>query len=120
MGRCRALVMPGVEDFGIVPVEAQAAGAPVIALGEGGALETVVAGDGGDATGVFFRQATVDALTEAVAAFERRTFDPAAARRSALRFTRERFLEAMHTEVAAVLGGARAPRGALAGVGETR
>jgi glycosyltransferase involved in cell wall biosynthesis len=111
--------MPGVEDFGIVPVEAQAAGAPVIAFAEGGALETVVAGDDEDATGVFFRHDTPHALTEAVVAFERRAFDPAAARRSALRFTRERFLAAMRAEVAAVLGGERVPRDVLAGVGET-
>ena len=64
--RCRALVFPGLEDFGIVPVEAMASGKPVIAYGRGGALETVVEGK----TGVFFREQTVEALMEAVARFE--------------------------------------------------
>ena len=105
MARCRALVIPGVEDFGMVPVEAQASGAPVIALGEGGAHETVVPGDGGDATGVFFHPATVEALVEAVIAFEKRSFDPASARRSALRFGKDRFLAAMRSEVLRLLEG---------------
>ena len=53
---CRALIFPGVEDFGIVPLEAMASGKPVVAFGEGGALETVVA-DGVSPTGVFFYRA---------------------------------------------------------------
>jgi glycosyltransferase involved in cell wall biosynthesis len=64
--RCRALLFPGEEDFGIVPVEAMASGKPVIAYGRGGALETVV----GDATGIFFRQQSVDDLIDAVERFE--------------------------------------------------
>ncbi|HYC03991.1 MAG TPA: glycosyltransferase [Azospirillaceae bacterium] len=64
--RCRALIFPGEEDFGIVPVEAMASGKPVIAYGKGGALETVVEGR----TGLFFRQQTVDDLNEAVTRFE--------------------------------------------------
>jgi glycosyltransferase involved in cell wall biosynthesis len=63
---CRALVFPGVEDFGIVPLEAMASGRPVIAYGKGGALETVVEG----ATGLFFREQTVDGLIDAVRDFE--------------------------------------------------
>ena len=103
MGRCRAFVMPGVEDFGIALVEAQAAGAPVIALGEGGALETVIAGDGPGATGVFFGSATSDALVAAVRAFEARALDPAAPRANALRFTHARFLDGMTRQVERVL-----------------
>lgn len=64
--RCRALVFPGEEDFGIVPVEAMASGKPVLAYGRGGALETVVDGR----TGLFFREQTVDAINGAVERFE--------------------------------------------------
>lgn len=67
--RARAFVFPGEEDFGITPLEAQASGTPVIALGRGGALETV-RGEGPDATGVFFGEPTVGALMHAVRAFE--------------------------------------------------
>ncbi|PHQ34279.1 glycosyltransferase [Rhodopirellula bahusiensis] len=59
---CRAFVFPGIEDFGITPVEAQAAGAPVIAFGMGGALETVVE----DHTGIFFKKQTTWSLNEAL------------------------------------------------------
>lgn len=64
--RCRALVFPGEEDFGIVPVEAMASGAPVIAFGRGGALETVVSGK----TGVFFDAQTQGSLLAGVKTFE--------------------------------------------------
>ncbi|MBA3961437.1 MAG: glycosyltransferase [Chthoniobacterales bacterium] len=70
--RCRAFVFPGVEDFGITLVEAQAAGRPVISFAGGGALETVVDGR----TGVFFHEQTVEALREAVLAFEEKSFRP--------------------------------------------
>ena len=92
---CRALIFPGEEDFGIVPVEAQACGRPVIAYAKGGALETVVDIDalGRDAapTGVLFREATADGLVEAVRRFERAesAFKPAAIRANALRFSRQ-------------------------------
>jgi len=66
LSRCRALIFPGVEDFGIVPVEAMACGKPVIAYKAGGALETVVDG----VTGLFFDQQTSDSLIEAVQRFE--------------------------------------------------
>jgi Glycosyltransferase len=65
--RCRAFIFPGIEDFGITPCEAQAAGAPVIAFGEGGALETVQDGE----TGLFFREQTVENLMDALQRFER-------------------------------------------------
>ena len=79
----RALLFPGVEDFGIVPVEAQAAGTPVIAYGVGGARETVVAGE----TGLFFSEQTVESLCAAIEEFEGRTWSPARCRAQAARFT---------------------------------
>ena len=70
-GGAKALLFPGVEDFGIVPVEAQAAGTPVIALEKGGALETVLDGE----TGLFFKKPTVDSLCHAIDEFEGRQWD---------------------------------------------
>jgi glycosyltransferase involved in cell wall biosynthesis len=93
--RCQALIFPGEEDFGLVPLEAQASGRPVIAYGKGGALETVLPLDGqSDApTGIFFREQTVDGLIAAVRIFEqnRQRFVPAAMRRHAHRFSKNRF-----------------------------
>ena len=92
--RCRALIFPGLEDFGIVPVEAQACGAPVIAYRAGGATETVLAPDSSrPGTGVFFNEQTVDSLCEAMLEVEagRTSFCPATARRNALRFSAQRF-----------------------------
>ena len=83
----RALLFPGVEDFGIVPVEAQAAGTPVIAYGVGGARETVVDGE----TGLFFGEQTVESLCAAIEEFEGRAWDVAACRLNASRFSREVF-----------------------------
>ncbi len=83
----RALLFPGEEDFGIVPVEAQAAGVPVIAYGEGGIRDSVVEG----VTGVFFAQQTAAALAEAILAFERLDLDEAAIRDNARRFGPEHF-----------------------------
>jgi glycosyltransferase involved in cell wall biosynthesis len=99
--RCEALIFPGEEDFGIVPLEAQACGKPVIALGKGGALETVIPLNGAaleatpcrSPTGVFFYEASADALCDAVALCQRHAtaFDPAAIRQNALRFERPKF-----------------------------
>lgn len=82
LARCRALVAPGTEDFGIVPVEAMAAGRPVIAYAAGGALETVIDGR----TGVLFDSATPVGLAAAIERFEATSFDPAVAHNHALRF----------------------------------
>lgn len=68
--QARALIFPGVEDFGIVPVEAMAAGTPVIALKRGGLLETVVAGK----TGLFFEEPTSSSLTQAIRQFDKTSF----------------------------------------------
>src|SRR6266850_1659087 len=94
--RCRAVLFPSVEDFGIVPLEAAAAGRPTIALGRGGALETMVGLDAGPPpTAVFFGEQTVDAVAGALATFEAAAhrFEPAALRAHAARFDRPRFAQ---------------------------
>jgi glycosyltransferase involved in cell wall biosynthesis len=80
--RCRAYVLPGVEDFGIAPLQAQAAGRPVIARGAGGALDSVIEGE----TGVFFEEPTPEALAAAVRAFDPDAVDPRACVQNAARF----------------------------------
>lgn len=85
---CRAFIFPGEEDFGIAPLEAMAAGRPVIAFAAGGALETVVEGS----TGRFFRQPGAAALAAAVAASRCDTYDAAAIRRHAEGFGTDVFL----------------------------
>ncbi len=87
MARCKAFVFPGYEDFGIAPLEAMAAGRPVIAYAAGGALDTVVEGT----TGVFFREPTAESLAEAVGRFEALSFDPAAIRAHAEKYDRSVF-----------------------------
>jgi glycosyltransferase involved in cell wall biosynthesis len=89
--RARALIFTAEEDFGIVPVEAQASGRPVIAYGRGGALETVVDGS----TGLFFYEQTADALNDAIRRFEGWLpgFEPEVAREHAGKFAPERFDE---------------------------
>lgn len=89
--RCKALIFPGEEDFGIVPVEAQAAGRPVIAFGKGGAMETVIPNQ----TGLFFYEKTVDSLNHAIKDFENSIdqFDTDKIVVNAARFSKERFLK---------------------------
>jgi len=87
MANCRAFLFPGFEDFGITPLEAQAAGRPVIAFARGGALDTVIEGE----TGLFFLEQSVEALIETIERFEQLSFDPTAARANAERFGVERF-----------------------------
>ena len=87
MAHCRAFIFPGLEDFGITPVEAEAAGRPVIAFAGGGALDTVVDG----VTGLFFHEPTPHSLADAVRRFDDAHFDPAAIREFALRFDTQVF-----------------------------
>lgn len=82
-----ALLFPGEEDFGIVPVEAQAAGCPVVALGRGGALDTVSDGQ----TGVLFLEPTVGSLREGIESVLVQRWDEAVLRRWASQFSEERF-----------------------------
>lgn len=87
MKRARGFIFAAVEDFGIVVLEAQAAGTPVLALGKGAALETVV----DKQTGLFFPEQTVPDLISALKQFEGMEFDPKRARENAMRFNKARF-----------------------------
>ena len=93
--RCRAVLFPAVEDYGIVPLEAAAAGRPTIALAHGGALETMIGLEDGGAppTAVFFRRQTVDDVVAAMRTFEaaEHRFDPHALRARAAQFDRPLF-----------------------------
>jgi glycosyltransferase involved in cell wall biosynthesis len=112
--QCEALIFPGEEDFGIVPLEAQACGKPVIALGKGGALETVIPlnSTGAEAmpcrssTGVFFDEPSADALCEAVSMYQQHAaaFDPVAIRQNALYFDRPEFKTRIATFLADKMG----------------
>lgn len=88
-GKARALVFPGEEDFGIVPLEAQACGCPVVAYGVGGVRETVREGE----TGIFFSEPTVESLLTALGQADRHAWDPSALRTQAEKFSRARFRE---------------------------
>ncbi|MEY8214536.1 MAG: glycosyltransferase family 4 protein [Colwellia sp.] len=87
MANAKAFVFAAEEDFGIVPVEAQACGTPVIAFGKGGALETVKE----NISGIFFKEQSAHSLTDAVERFEQMTFDVLKIRDHAETFSTERF-----------------------------
>ena len=84
---CDAVIHPAIDDFGIVPVEALAAGRPVVAFAEGGTVDSIRDGEGG----VLFREATPASLASALDALERRSFTPGALRAMARRFDRDEF-----------------------------
>ncbi len=91
---CQALIFPGEEDFGIMPVEAQACGRPVVAYGRGGALDTVADGQ----TGAFFDEQSAESLMEALRRFDAKRFAPAACRANAECFRLDRFEQAFLAE----------------------
>ncbi len=98
MARCKALLFPGEEDFGIIPVEAMASGRPVIAYGRGGALDTVIDGE----TGLLFRDQSTEDLIAAIERFEAEgldRLDPAALRAHATRFDAAGFRAGMEREL---------------------
>lgn len=96
---CRLLVFPGEEDFGIVPLEAQACGAPVVAYAKGGALESLVP----DETAIFFEEQTEDALLAAVDRAAARSWDAARIRRNAERFSPQAFIDGIDRNIRALL-----------------
>jgi glycosyltransferase involved in cell wall biosynthesis len=98
----QAVLMPGEEDFGIVPVEAQACGRPVIALAVGGALETIQDG----VTGVLVSEPTVESFADAITRVARDGFDPQVLRAHAEQFSEERFLSDMSQVITDVLAAA--------------
>jgi glycosyltransferase involved in cell wall biosynthesis len=96
-----AVVLPGEEDFGIVPLEAQACGRPVLALARGGALETVIEGE----TGSLVHESSPDALADGMRSILASRFDATTIRAHAERFGRERFVREMQTVIAQTLAG---------------
>jgi glycosyltransferase involved in cell wall biosynthesis len=87
LATARSLILPGVEDFGITPLEAMALGTPVVALGEGGVVDSVIPGS----TGIFFSEPTVSALVRALDEVEQRSWDRESIRAHAAQFSRARF-----------------------------
>jgi glycosyltransferase involved in cell wall biosynthesis len=102
VGDARAVILAGEEDFGLVPLEAAAAGTPTIALRAGGALETIVEGE----TGVFFDDPDDASLAAAIAGFDRARFDPHRLRAHAETFAPPRFVAGLRAIVDAVRAGA--------------
>ena len=97
LGAARVAILPGEEDFGLVPLEAAAAGRPTIALGRGGALETIVNGT----TGLFFPEPTAQSLADVLRTFEAQAFDAPTLRAHAERFAPPRFIELLQQIVTA-------------------
>jgi glycosyltransferase involved in cell wall biosynthesis len=101
MARCRAFVFPGLEDFGIAPVQAMAAGRPVIAFAGGGALDYVVEG----VTGTFFHEQTSSSLADAANRFDEAAFVPSAIRAHAERFDTQVFKSKLMAVIREHMGG---------------
>lgn len=95
VGNARAAIVPGEEDFGLVPLESAAAGRPTIAYRSGGALETIVDGE----TGVFFDHSSAESLAAAIRAFDALRFDARRLRTHAERFSPAQFIDKLRTIV---------------------
>jgi len=104
--RCRALIFPGEEDFGMVPVEAMASGRPVVAFGRGGATETVADG----VSGTFFAEQSVEAISAAVRRLGELQLDPEKIAAHATRFGREQFFQKMRGHIDGLLEAKANPR----------
>jgi glycosyltransferase involved in cell wall biosynthesis len=105
VGNARAAILPGTEDFGLVPLEAAAAGRPTIALAAGGALETIVEGE----TGAFFREPNAASLAQALRDFDPARYAPARLRAHAETFAPARFVERLNAIVDGALEGRQQP-----------
>jgi glycosyltransferase involved in cell wall biosynthesis len=103
MGNARAVILPGEEDLGLVPIEAAAAGRPAIAFRGGGARETVVEG----VTGTFFDEPTPQSLAAVLRSFDEHSYDGGAMRAHAQRFSPEHFIERFRAVVDRVVAEAR-------------
>ena len=108
-GRAKGLLFPGVEDFGLVPVEAIAAGCPVIALAKGGAMDSMTA-----ETAEFYAEESAAALQRAILRFEAREFSDAELRRRAAEFTREQFGRRFEAILQRAIANRRMPQAACA------
>ncbi len=97
MQRAKAFVFAAKEDFGILPLEANACGTPVIAYAQGGTLETIPT-----SAGILFHEQTAESINDALTRFERAHISPAACRENALRFSRESFRSALRTSIEAL------------------
>ncbi|MCA0755685.1 glycosyltransferase [Paenibacillus sp. N4] len=100
MKRCKAFLFPGIEDFGITPLEANACGRPVIAYGEGGALDTVVP----NVTGMFFLKQSPEALMQTIQSFEQRQWDSRLIRKHAESFREDVFVRQLRESISHLTG----------------
>jgi glycosyltransferase involved in cell wall biosynthesis len=99
VSRAGSLILPGIEDFGITPLEAMALGTPVVALRGGGVLDTVVEGE----SGIFFEQPVVESLAEALHVAGTRVWDRHAIRARAAQFSRGRFVEQFRAALGSIV-----------------
>lgn len=95
MQHCQALIFPGIEDFGITPLEVNACGRPIIAYREGGALDTVVA----ERTGLFFDKQSIDSLSETIRRFDQYDWDSECIREHAEKFSEDVFVKRLQTSI---------------------
>lgn len=95
----KALIIPGIEDFGLVALEAQALGKPVVAFRDGGVLETIVEGK----TGLFFDTQPVESLTDAIKKLDSRKINPADCKENAVKFSKENFIKNFKQAVASLV-----------------